>query len=112
MGFLRQKEDGSTTLAIIVPTDGIDKKTRERPVLLGSFIGKLNHGSGNVQGFREDKRNFVKTGKFWVVFQFVGRRASNSTKFRRSEKYTQFLFTTEETFTYGSLVHHGRNLRL
>lgn len=62
MGFLRQKEDGTTTLAIIVPNDGIDKKTKERPVLLGSLIGKLSHGSGSVQGFREDKRNFVKTG--------------------------------------------------
>lgn len=63
MGFLRQKEDGTTTLAIIVPNDGIDPKTKERPVSLGSLIGKLSHGSGNVQGFREDKRNFVKPGK-------------------------------------------------
>lgn len=63
MGFLRQKKDGSTTLAIIVPNDGIDQKTRERPILLGSLIGRLNHGTGSLQGFREDKRNFVKTGK-------------------------------------------------
>lgn len=71
MGFLRQKKDGTTTLAIIVPNDGIDEKTRERPVLLGSLIGRLNHGSGSLQGFREDKRNFVKTGTILVMFAFL-----------------------------------------
>ena len=71
MGFLRQKKDGTTTLAIIVPNDGIDEKTRERPVLLGSLIGRLSHGSGNLQGFREDKRNFVKTGKIFIIYDVI-----------------------------------------
>lgn len=71
MGFLRQKEDGSTTLAILISNDGIDKKTKERPVLLGSLIGKLSHGSGNVQGFREDKRNFIKPGRLNSDKRFI-----------------------------------------
>lgn len=63
MGFLRQKKDGTTTLNIIVPNDGCTPGTKERPVLLGSLIGKLQHGTGQLQGFKEDRRNFVKAGK-------------------------------------------------
>lgn len=63
MGFLKQQNNGSTSLSILVPNDGINPETGERPVLLGSLIGKLSHGVGSIPGFREDRRNMVKTVK-------------------------------------------------
>lgn len=62
MGFLRQTDDGYTSLSILVPNEGINKETRERPVLLGSLIGKSGHGISSWQPFKEDKRNTVKPG--------------------------------------------------
>ncbi|XP_022185646.1 bromodomain-containing protein 7 isoform X2 [Nilaparvata lugens] len=63
MGFLRQKKDGTTSLAILVPGDGIDTAKNERPVSLGQLVGKLTHGSGTLHGFKEDRRNITKTVK-------------------------------------------------
>ncbi|XP_075216213.1 bromodomain containing 7/9 isoform X1 [Lycorma delicatula] len=63
MGFLRQKKDGSTSLAILVPGDGVNPETNERPVSLGQLVGKLSHGTGQLQGFKEDRRNIAKTVK-------------------------------------------------
>lgn len=63
IGFLKQQNNGSTSLSILVPNDGINPETGERPVLLGSLIGKLSHGVGSIPGFREDRRNMVKTVK-------------------------------------------------
>lgn len=40
MGFLRQKDDGSTSLAILVPGSGVTPGTNERPVSLGQLTGK------------------------------------------------------------------------
>ncbi|KAL1449339.1 hypothetical protein WDU94_000532 [Cyamophila willieti] len=63
MGYLRQKKDGTTSLAILVPGDHVDNETNERPVSLGNLVGKLNHGTGSLQGFREDRRNLAKSVK-------------------------------------------------
>ncbi|XP_011305817.1 bromodomain-containing protein 7 isoform X1 [Fopius arisanus] len=63
MGFLRQKKDGTTSLQIIVHGDGIIPGTNQRPVSLGQLIGKLNHGTGSLAGFREDRRNMSKPVK-------------------------------------------------
>ncbi|XP_020289567.1 bromodomain-containing protein 7 isoform X2 [Pseudomyrmex gracilis] len=63
MGLLRQKKDGTTSLQIIVPGDGIIPGTNQRPVSLGQLIGKLNHGTGVLAGFREDRRNMSKPVK-------------------------------------------------
>ncbi|CAK9813704.1 Bromodomain-containing protein 7 [Anthophora quadrimaculata] len=63
MGFLRQKKDGTTSLQIIVPGDGVIPGTNQRPVSLGQLIGKLNHGTGVLAGFREDRRNMSKPVK-------------------------------------------------
>lgn len=71
MGFLRQKKDNTTSLNIIVPNDGVVPGTNERPVLLGSLIGKLQHGTGQLQGFKEDRRNFVKAGKYIFLVGFL-----------------------------------------
>lgn len=71
MGFLRQKKDNTTTLNIIVPNDGVIPGTNERPVLLGSLIGKLQHGTGQLQGFKEDRRNLVKAGKEKIMIIII-----------------------------------------
>ncbi|XP_024086406.1 bromodomain-containing protein 7 isoform X2 [Cimex lectularius] len=64
MGFLRQQQDGSTSLAIFVPGEGVDpERPKQKAVSLGQLIGKLSHGSGQLQGFREDRRNIAKTVK-------------------------------------------------
>lgn len=63
MGFLRQKKDGTTSLQIIVPGDGVIPGTNQRPVSLGQLMGKLNHGTGSLAGFREDRRNMSKPVK-------------------------------------------------
>lgn len=67
VGFLKQQNSGSTSLSILVPNDGINLETGERPVLLGSLIGKLSHGVGSIPGFREDRRNLVKTGRYLIL---------------------------------------------
>lgn len=63
MGFLRQRKDGTTSLNILVPGDGINIEKKEKAVLLGAVTGKLTNGTGQLQGFREDKRNLAKTVK-------------------------------------------------
>lgn len=62
LGFLRQRKDGSTSLSILVPGDGVTPGTNEQPISLGMLTGKLTHGTGQLQGFREDRRNLAKTG--------------------------------------------------
>lgn len=56
-GFLRQRQDGSTTLAILNPDEG---KATERQLTLEHLTGKLAHGTGALANFREDKRNVAK----------------------------------------------------
>lgn len=63
LGFLRQRKDGSTSLSVLVPGDGVTPGTNERPISLGMLTGKLTHGTGQLQGFREDRRNLAKTVK-------------------------------------------------
>lgn len=64
MGFLRQQVDGSTSLAVLIPGEGVDpERPRERSVSLGQLVGKLTHGTGQLQGFREDRRNIAKAVK-------------------------------------------------
>ncbi|OWF37379.1 bromodomain-containing protein 7-like [Mizuhopecten yessoensis] len=58
-GFLRQRDDGSTSLNIMNPeNDGTVSET-ERVVNLGSLIGKLTSGTGSLSSYKEDKRNKV-----------------------------------------------------
>ena len=45
MGFLRQKPDGSTSLKFLTGNSGITPGTEnERPVELGTLIGKVKQG--------------------------------------------------------------------
>lgn len=70
MGFLRQQSDGSTSLAILIPSSGDPDNPTEKPISLGQLIGKLSHGSGQLQGMREDRRNFAKTGKCLILVSY------------------------------------------
>lgn len=60
MGFLRQQKDGSTSMQILVD---IENSCPERVVSLGAFTGKLQSGTGQLQTFREDRRNNAKIVK-------------------------------------------------
>nr|SVE75060.1 EOG090X04G3 [Daphnia dolichocephala] len=66
MGFLRQRKDGTTSLAILTPCHpGTQPGTTEVPVTLGALTGKIQPGpgTGQLMGFREDRRNQVKPVK-------------------------------------------------
>nr|SVE83598.1 EOG090X04G3 [Daphnia pulex] len=66
MGFLRQRKDGTTSLAILTPCNpGAQPGTTEVPVTLGALTGKVQPGpgTGQLMGFREDRRNQVKPVK-------------------------------------------------
>ncbi|XP_059489353.1 bromodomain-containing protein 7 [Neocloeon triangulifer] len=63
MGFLRTNKDGSTSLAILCGNSGVLPGTNEQPITLGSLAGKIPHGTGQLAGFREDKRNYAKLVK-------------------------------------------------
>ena len=46
MGFLRQKADGTTSLSFLTGGDGVIPGTeRDRPVTLGSLIGKVSQAT-------------------------------------------------------------------
>ncbi|XP_061394472.1 bromodomain-containing protein 7 [Musca vetustissima] len=60
MGFLRQNKDGTTSLNFLIKDEN---EGPEKVVCLGDLVGKLKQGSGQVQGYREDKRNEAKLVK-------------------------------------------------
>jgi len=65
--FMRQAKDGTTTLAILAPAEelgeveGIDGTIASKPPTLGQLLGRVRVGTSYLYGFREDKRNLVKT---------------------------------------------------
>lgn len=64
-GFLRQHENGSTTLALLNPSSGkgTNKEANgqaEMKVNLEMLTGKLTQGTGSITRFREDAKNIVK----------------------------------------------------
>lgn len=60
MGFLRKSKDGTTSMQILVDTENL---CPERVVSVGAFTGKLQQGTGQLQRFREDRRNNAKVVK-------------------------------------------------
>lgn len=56
-GFLRRRNDGSTTFNILNPDNRGIVSEKERVVNLGELNGKLASGTGGIAGFKEDKRN-------------------------------------------------------
>ncbi len=71
MGFLRQKEDGSTSLAILTPSNGVLPGTREQPISLGTLTGKLSQGTTQLQGYREDKKNHIRSSRWSIAFRIL-----------------------------------------
>lgn len=65
MGFLRTNKDGTTSLAILCGNSGVLPGTNEQPITLGSLAGKIPQGTGQLAGFREDKRNYAKLGLWY-----------------------------------------------
>ncbi|XP_054707392.1 bromodomain-containing protein 7-like [Uloborus diversus] len=55
-GFLRQNENGTTTLSIVHPKPG----DRDVKVNLEMLTGKINQGTGSIVGFKEDSKNIIK----------------------------------------------------
>ena len=62
MGFIRQKPDGSTSLSILLPSNGF-APGQEVPMSLGAFAGKIQHGSSQLLLAKEDRKNFQRAGK-------------------------------------------------
>lgn len=60
MGFLRYNKDGTTSMQILVDTEN---SCAERVISIGAFTGKLQQGTGQIQGFREDRRNNARIVK-------------------------------------------------
>ena len=59
--FKRKREDGSTSLAILTPGEGVIPGTeKDRPISLGNYLGNVRYGAGSIQGFKEDRRNQAK----------------------------------------------------
>lgn len=59
-GFLRQMEDGSTTLSILNPDCGETKGAKEIKVNLEMLVGKLAHGTGSLMDFKDDIKNIAR----------------------------------------------------
>eukprot|EP00095_Tigriopus_kingsejongensis_P007659 snap_masked-scaffold116_size340332-processed-gene-2.16 protein:Tk07659 transcript:snap_masked-scaffold116_size340332-processed-gene-2.16-mRNA-1 annotation:"bromodomain-containing protein 7 isoform x3" len=98
MGFLRQKPDGSTSLAFLTGGAGLVPGTnKDRPVSLGSLIGKVKQGSGAIQGFREDRRNMAKAIHPLYYGSFSSHGPSYDSTFANLTKEETDMVTT----TYG-----------
>ncbi|XP_065309970.1 bromodomain-containing protein 7-like isoform X4 [Dermacentor albipictus] len=59
-GFLRQMEDGSTTLSILNPDCGSTNGSKEMKVNLEMLVGKLAHGTGTLMDFKDDIKNIAR----------------------------------------------------
>jgi len=65
MGYLKNRPDGSASLAIITPDHdsaaSSNSSTRgEKPVTLAHLVGKVKNGTSALTGFKEDRRNQAK----------------------------------------------------
>ena len=58
MGFIRQRDDGSTSLGFLPGATAL--LGGDRPISLGALIGRVKQGTGSLQGYREDRRNLCK----------------------------------------------------
>jgi bromodomain-containing protein 7/9 len=59
IGFLRRRDDGSTSLNILNPDNSGIVSDKEKIVSLGELVGKLTSGTGNLTGLKDDRRNKV-----------------------------------------------------
>merc|ERR1712088_610435 len=64
MGFLKNRPDGSASLAIITSDPDSSPSGSggrvEKPVTLAQLVGKVKNGTSALTGFKEDRRNTAK----------------------------------------------------
>merc|ERR1712130_820171 len=64
MGYLKNRPDGSASLAIITSDPDISASGSggrvEKPVTLAQLVGKVKNGTSALTGFKEDRRNTAK----------------------------------------------------
>jgi len=64
MGYLKNRPDGSASLAIITPDPDSASSSGsgrvEKPVTLSQLVGKVKNGTSALAGFKEDRRNVAK----------------------------------------------------
>lgn len=99
MGFLRQQKDGTTSMQIIVD---IENSCPERIVSLGAFTGKLQSGTGQLQTFREDRRNNAKIVKPLNYGTFCSFAPIYDSRFANLNKEESELILQ----TYGECFYH------
>lgn len=109
VGFLKQKKDGTTHLNILVGGDGVIPGTKKRPVLLGQLCGKLNEGSSQLQGFREDRRNVVKPVKPLYYGAFGSYAPSYDSSFSNLSKEESDL--VYQTYGSDSAVQYAESIQ-
>lgn len=63
MGYLKNRPDGSASLALITPdANSTTSNFRgEKPVTLAQLVSKVKNGTSTLTGFKEDRRNSAKT---------------------------------------------------
>eukprot|EP00088_Acartia_fossae_P018616 TRINITY_DN2074_c1_g1_i15.p1 TRINITY_DN2074_c1_g1~~TRINITY_DN2074_c1_g1_i15.p1 ORF type:complete len:791 (-),score=230.34 TRINITY_DN2074_c1_g1_i15:368-2740(-) len=93
MGYLRQKPDGTTSLAIVTPSSAAD--VTEKTVTLGQLIGRVKNGASTLQGFKEDRRNCVKAFNpiYYGAFSSYG-PAYDSTFANLTKQETELVYST------------------
>lgn len=93
MGFLRQKQDGTTSLAIVTPTP--DGTGADRAVSLGQLIGRVKNGASALAGFKEDRRNGIKAFNpiYYGAFSSYG-PAYDSTFANLTKAETELVYST------------------
>ncbi|XP_067626127.1 bromodomain-containing protein 7 [Eurosta solidaginis] len=92
MGFLRQNKDGTTSLNLLIKDEN---EGPERVVSLGELVGKLQSGTGQLQGACEDKRNDAKVVKPLNYGAFASFAPSFDSRFSNlSREETQLVMRT------------------
>nr|CAG4640784.1 EOG090X04G3 [Eulimnadia texana] len=97
VGCLQKKKDAKTSLAILIPSQPAEDPTAEKPVTLGSLLGKLQPGPGTtqLQGFKEDRRNVTKPVKSLYYGPFGSYAPSYDSTFSNlSKEETELVYTT------------------
>lgn len=111
MGFLRQNKDGTTSMKIMIANSN---DCPERIVSIGAFTGKLQQGSGQLQGFREDRRNAAKLVKPINYGAFCSFAPTYDSRFANlSKEESELVMSTygDETGTEyaGSIMEYSRD---
>jgi len=93
MGYLRQKADGTTSLAFITPA--MAAAGGDKTVTLGQLIGRVKNGASTLQGFKEDRRNCVKAFNpiYYGAFSSYG-PAYDSTFANLTKQETELVYST------------------